>query len=246
MIKDKHSVRQPHQPAPVQESLPEEVSENPFVNMYQAVKRAIQTIREDPDDPLSPPFFKTIAIDNGQFARIVRGENTEYETVFPAVFIHFVNVRYLVQQQRIGEGRATMRVRFILNTLNNGDEDRECESFIVFQRLNVAIQDAKNREPALNERCNLTYFDMPTTTNMLQAYWVDYEVWFRESSAWKYRDWIKRYLVMPPFTQHGDAPQHDSGGHGYHPEPGYDKVTGFSRAVETDVHDGNKDDISDI
>ena len=45
MIKDKHSVRQPHQPAPVQESLPEEVSENPFVNMYQAVKRAIQTIR---------------------------------------------------------------------------------------------------------------------------------------------------------------------------------------------------------
>ena len=41
MIKDKHSVRQPHQPAPVQESLPEEVSENPFVNMYQAVKRAI-------------------------------------------------------------------------------------------------------------------------------------------------------------------------------------------------------------
>lgn len=139
MIKDKHSVRQPHQPAPVQESLPEEVSENPFVNMYQAVKRAIQTIREDPDDPLSPPFFKTIAIDNGQFARIVRGENTEYETLFPAVFIHFVNVRYLVQQQRIGEGRATMRVRFILNTLNNGDEDRECESFIVFQRLNVAI-----------------------------------------------------------------------------------------------------------
>lgn len=82
MIKDKHSVRQPHQPAPVQESLPEEVSENPFVNMYQAVKRAIQTIREDPDDPLSPPFFKTIAIDNGQFARIVRGENTEYETLF--------------------------------------------------------------------------------------------------------------------------------------------------------------------
>lgn len=114
MIKDKHSVRQPHQPAPVQESLPEEVSENPFVNMYQAVKRAIQTIREDPDDPLSPPFFKTIAIDNGQFARIVRGENTEYETLFPAVFIHFVNVRYLVQQQRIGEGRATMRVRFFL------------------------------------------------------------------------------------------------------------------------------------
>ena len=51
---------------------------------------------------------------------------------------------------------------------------------------------------------------------------------------------------MPPFTQHGDAPQHDGGGHGYHPEPGYDKATGFSQAVETGVHGGNKDEISGI
>ncbi len=32
----------------------------------------------------------------------------------------------------------------------------------------------------------------------------DDEVWFRESSAWKCRDWVKRYVVMPPFTQHSD------------------------------------------
>lgn len=232
MIKDKHPRQQAEKPLPVAEPVPEEVVENPFVNMYRAVRRAILTVREDPEDPLSEAFFKTIAIDNGQFARIVRGQNTEYETAFPAVFIHFVNVRYLVAQQRLGEGRATMRVRFILNTLNNADPDRECDPFLVFQRLNVAIQDAKDREPALNERCNLTYFDMPQTTNMLQAYWIDYEVWFRESSAWKYRDWVERYLVMPPFTQHGDAPQHDSGGHGYHPDPAYDKASGFEPSVE--------------
>ena len=159
MIKDKHPAPQPAQPSAPAESLPEEVSANPFVEIYRAVKRAVLTLRENPDDPLSPPLFKTVAIDNGQFARIVRDDNTEYETVFPAVFIHFINVRYLVQQQRIGEGRATMRVRFILNTLNNADEDKECEAFLVFQRLNVAIQDAKNHEPALSERCNLTYFD---------------------------------------------------------------------------------------
>lgn len=158
MIKDKHPAPQPAQPSAPAESLPEEVSANPFVEIYRAVKRAVLTLRENPDDPLSPPLFKTVAIDNGQFARIVRDDNTEYETVFPAVFIHFINVRYLVQQQRIGEGRATMRVRFILNTLNNADEDKECEAFLVFQRLNVAIQDAKNHEPALSERCNLTYF----------------------------------------------------------------------------------------
>lgn len=213
---------------PVNESvaIPEAVSENPFVEMYNAVRRALATIREDEDDPMSEPFFKTVRIDTGQYLRIIRDENMEFETVFPAVFIHFINVRYLVQQQRLGQGRATMRIRFVLNTLNNQDTERECDPFLVFQRLNVAIQDAKNTEPALNERCQLQYFDMPTTANMLQAYWVDYEVWFRESSAWKYRQWVPRYLVMPPFTNHSDAPEHDKDSHGNHKEPDYDQSSG--------------------
>ena len=247
MIKDKQpkETEQPTRMAPLpEESIAEEVAENPFISMYQVVRRAILTVREDPDDPLSPPLFRTIAIDNGQFTRILSGENTEYETAFPAVFIHFINVRYLVQQQRIGEGRATMRVRFILDTLNNSDPERECDPFIVFQRLNVAIQDAKEHEPALSERCNLTYFDMPLTTNMLQAYWIDYEVWFRESSAWRYRGWVKRYLVMPPFTQHDDAPQHDTSQHGFHDSPQYREVTGFVSSLEgadgPEEDDGNE------
>lgn len=242
MIKDHKDKYMPHtQAAEPAASLPEQVAENPFVNMYQAVKRAILTIREQADDPLSEPLFRTIALDNGQFSRIIRDRNIEYEVAFPAVFIHFVNVRYLVQQQRIGEGRATMRVRFILNTLNNSDPEHECDPFLVFQRLNIAIQDAKEREPALNERCNLTFFDMPTTTNMLQAYWVDYEVWFRESSAWRYRDWVERYLVMPPFTQHTDAPEHDGTGHGFHPEPTYEQTSGYSPAVD-DPDNGDQEE----
>ena len=242
MIKPKHE--QIIEPTPVSSKapIPELVSENPFVNMYNAVRRAILTVREDPENPLSEPFFKTIALDTGQFSRLVRERNTEFDTAFPAVFIHFVNVRYLVQQQRLGEGRATMRVRFILNTLNNGDRERECDPFVVFERLNVAIQDAKNHEPALNERCNLTYFDMPLTVNMLQAYWIDYEVWFRESSSWKYRDWVERYLVVPPFTNHSDAPDHDAQHHGDHPNPSYREATGFVPSVEGDNSDEEPDD----
>lgn len=198
---------------------PEQEEQNPLAEMYYAVKRAVSVIRENPNDSASAPFFKTVAIDTGQFARLIRSDNTESEVALPAVFIHYTNVRYLVQQQRIGQGRAIMRVRFILNTLNNQDPERECDPFHVFQWVNQAIQDAKNHEPSLTERCQLLYFDMPTTTNMLQAYWVDYEVWFRETSAWKYRDWIELYLVMPPFTNHGDAPQRDSEGHGNHPRP---------------------------
>lgn len=210
----------------------EEVPLNPFVEMYMAAKRAIQTIKENPTDPDSEPFFKTIAIDTGQFVRILQSDNLEIDVAFPAIYIHFINVRYLVQQNRIGQGRATMRIRFILNNLNNQDPERECDAFIIFQKLNVAIQDAKSYEPALNERCNLQYFDMPTTTNMLQAYWVDYEVWFRENSAFKYRDWVERYVVMPPFTNHSDAPEHDEDGHGDHCEPKYDEVTEYQPSVE--------------
>jgi hypothetical protein len=213
-------------------SVPEEVAKNPFAEMYYAVKRTLLTIREDTEDPTSSPFFRTIAIDNGQYLRIIRDTNLEMEVAFPAIFVHFVNVRYLVQQQRIGEGRATMRVRFILNNLNNSDPDKECEPFEVFQRINVAIQDAKSTEPALNERCNLTYFDMPQTTNMLQAYWIDYEVWFREISAWKYRDWVERYLVIPPFTNHSDAPSHDEQKHGNHAQPTYKESTAYVPSVE--------------
>lgn len=242
MLKDKHQKNKPEEIIPKEgkDLAPQPVYQNPFKEMYEAVKRAILTVKEEERVSGSSPFFKTIAIDTGQFARIVRGENTEFETVFPAVFIHFINVRYLVQQQRIGEGRATMRIRFILNTLNNQDTDRECDPFEIFQRINVAIQNAKNHEPALNERCNLSYFDMPTTTNMLQAYWVDYEVWFRDMSAWKYNDWVERYLVMPPFTNHSDAPDQDTEGDGDHPKPGYDEVTGFVPAIEE--NDGGEDE----
>ena len=201
MIKDKTDQREkprdvPERPAV---SLPEEVQQNALAEMYLAVRRALQTIREREDDLRSPPFFKTIAIDNGQFARIVLDENMESEVIFPAVFIHYTNVRYLVQQQRIGEGRATMRVRFILNTLNNADPERECDPFYVFQRVNQAIQDAKNREPALNERC--------------------------VGGA--------RYLVLPPCTTHGDAPQHDTEGHGHHPHPTDREAIRIETSVET-------------
>jgi hypothetical protein len=114
MIRDKN--RRPIQPAPLSNEpeviVPEIQTQNAFVDMYKAVSRAILTIREVEDDTASPPFFKTIALDNGQFGRIIRDENREMEIAFPAVFVHFINVRYLVQQQRIGEGRATMRIRF--------------------------------------------------------------------------------------------------------------------------------------
>ena len=240
MIKDKKPIP-PAAEEPGNVTLPESVEETALAEMYLAVKRAVLTIREDQNDPNSPPFFRTVSLDNGQFNRIILSQNTETEIAFPAIFVHYTNVRYLVQQQRIGQVRAVMRVRFILNTLNNQDADAEVIPFQVFQKVNKAIQDAKNHEPSLSERCQLLYFDMPTTTNMLQAYWIDYEVWFRETSAWKYRDWVERYVVIPPFTNHGDAPDRDTEMHGNHPIPSDRDAITIQPAVEIEDEDDVKD-----
>lgn len=215
----------------------EEVEENPIEQIYLAARRVLESLHEDENDDTSPKLFKTVKVDNGQFERIVRNRgNTEYAVAFPAAFIRFVNVRYLVAQQRVGEGRATMRIRFVLNDLNNSDDVVETHGFRVFNQINVAIQDAKSVEPALNERCNLTYFDMPESLdNGLQPYWIDYEVWFRTSSANMYRNWVERYLVMPPFTNHSDQlPSSNVDSHDDHPDPTYDEVTGLEFPEDTD------------
>ncbi len=217
----------------------EETEDNPIINVYKAVRRVLESLYVDPKDESSGRLFKTIKVDNGQFERIVRSKgNTEYAVAFPAAFIRFVNVRFLVAQQRIGEGRATMRIRFVLNNLNNSDDNVECEGFDVFQRINDAIQDAKDVEPALNERCNLTYFDMPASLdNGLQPYWIDYEIWFRTSSSFQYRNWVERYIVIPPFTNHSDAPEHDNDNHGDHNEPTFDDVAHFESNVDVGTDD---------
>jgi hypothetical protein len=204
---------------------------NALIDVFNAVREIVGGITEDEENPDSPPFFKTIALNTGQLSRIKNDKhNKEYALVFPAVFLHFINVRYLVQQARIGEGRATLRLQYVLNRLNNADEEFELEGYALFQRINVAIQDGKDKYPALNERFILTYFDQPESFgDGLQPFWIDYEVWFREDSAYKYRNYIDRYLVVPPFTNHSDQlPENNADSHEDHAEPTYDEASDFS------------------
>lgn len=259
MIVDKKKIKAIESPTSVEENpmLPdndnttlEEIEDNPLIEVYLAVRRVLESLHVKPNDNLSPKLFQTVKIDNGQFERIVRSRgNTEYAVGFPAAFIRFVNVRFLVAQQRIGEGRATMRIRFILNNLNNSDDVAEFEGFRIFQQINDAIQDAKDREAALNERCNLTYFDMPESQdNGLQPFWIDYEIWFRTSSSFQYRNWVDRYLVMPPFTNHADAIEHDIDSHGNHATPAIEEVAKYEPSVEVIPGEstGNDSDLNNV
>jgi hypothetical protein len=203
---------------------------NALCEVYKAVRSILSDLKSDENDPGSPPLFRTIKINNGQLNRLKNNKwNKEYAIAFPAVFIHFIDVRYLVQQSRIGEGRAVARIQYVLNTLNNSDDERELEGFELFQRINGAIQGRKNEFPALTSRFQLTYWDqLESFDDGLQPYWIDYEVWFSEYSSYRYKDYVERYIVMPPFTDHDDQlPECNENNHARHGEPTIEEVTGF-------------------
>jgi len=197
---------------------------------YQSIRRIIRRIPKNPNgalygDPKFEPLFKTVKMDTGQYERIISEQgNTEYQYAFPAVFIRFINVRYLVDQNRTNEGRAQMRIRYILDNVNNQDDDMEIEPFEVFHRINNAIQDARDYEKSLSERCNLMYWDMPQSCEELQPFWIDYELYFREDESYQYRNWIRKYIIFPQFTNYSDSPHFNK------PdvtEPTWEEVSGF-------------------
>lgn len=186
------------------EQLQKEIS--PMSEMFRAVKEILSELRVDEDNPDSPPLFHTIKHNNGQVNRIKYDRwNKEYAIGFPAVFIHYTNVRFLVQQSRIGEGRAMMRIHFVLNRLNNSDSEFELEGYEVFRRINTALQKNKGKYPALSARFQLAYFDqLESFDDGLQPYWIDYEVWFKDVSTYAYKDYVDVYAVVPPFTNRSD------------------------------------------
>lgn len=174
--------------------------------LFLEIKRILSEIEVEDGKGGFKRVFPTIQLNTGQFDRIINQlENTNSLVIFPAIFIHFVNVSYLVSQNRIGEGRGTMRIQFILNNINSDDPDKETEIFDYFGMINTAIQDAKDSSLVLQERCSLQYFDMPQTSNQCQACWIDYDVHFTDSRAYQYRNYIERKITTPMFTNRSDV-----------------------------------------
>lgn len=214
MIVDKHK---PQENAPVentQEQLPklsweeEAVTINPKVEAYKAVRSILEKIPSDPNDPDSEPLFKTIKIDNGQLSRIKGSKlNEEYGIAFPAVFIHYIEEYYNQGAARISEGKAVMRIHYVLNRLNNGDDgdEGELEGMMIQQRVIAAIEANKAKFPSLVSRFQLQYWDQPLSfDDGLQPYWIDYQIWFSDYASYRYKGYVDAYMVQPPYTNHSD------------------------------------------
>lgn len=190
------------------ETIEEVIDENPMVGAYKAIREILAAIPSDPNDENSEPLFKTIKLDNGQLDRIkMNTYNNEYGIAFPAVFIHYIDIYYNVGAARIAEGRGTMRIHYVLNRLNNSDdgEEGELEGFEVYRRIISAIESKKATFPSLINRFQLQYWDQPESfDDGLQPYWIDYQIWFNDYTAYRYKDYVDVYAVQPPYTNFSD------------------------------------------
>lgn len=238
MIVDKHNKPiEPSEPIEIPVTPETEVNEiqevveiNPMIEAYKAVRKILEGIKKDPKDPNSPPLFRTIKLDNGQLARIKRNEyNKEYGVVFPAVFIHYINIYYNVGTSNIAEGKGTMRIHYVLNRLNNSDDEVECEGMAVYKRIVSAIEEHKSEFLALVSRFQLAYWDQPLTfDDALQPYWIDYQIWFQDYTGYAYKNYQDVYVTVPPFTQPSDQNEiANPDNMPNHKDPKFEDIAGF-------------------
>ena len=185
---------------------PLQVEPNGPMDVLKAMKEILRSVTWEYGVPDSPKIFATIQIDDGQYERIISPSGNKEETLgFPAVFVHFINWRYLVQQSRINEGRAELRIRFILNSLNVHEDGHDMDVYYVAERIHQTIQESLSKYECLQERCRLEYVDpMESFDHGLQPCWMTYEIWFKQRNIWATRNKIYKKFVCPPFTNHAD------------------------------------------
>ena len=200
------AVSSPTEKPKEQPEKPLQVESNGPMDVLKAMKEILRSVTWEYGVPGSPKIFATVQIDDGQYERIISPSGNKEETLgFPAAFVHFINWRYLVQQSRINEGRAELRIRFILNSLNVHEDGHDMDVYYVAERIHQTIQESISEYECLQERCQLEYVDpMESFDHGLQPCWMTYEIWFKQRNIWVTRNKIYKKFVCPPFTNHAD------------------------------------------
>lgn len=222
-----------------------------IIDAYKAIVEILSNVRWEYGDSTSDKIFNRVYLDDGQFERITKnGINPEDGIAFPACFVHFINIHWLKPSGRATEGRAELRIRYILNRLNIHDSvETETEGFYVGERIKQEIALHKNEYEALKERCTLDYIDQVNSfDNGLQPWWMSFEVWFKESNIWWERNITYRHLVFPPYANHADQKKEfnkDNHNNLDHPAT-YDEHSKFVYSgIKPPSDDENKDDSGD-
>lgn len=186
--------------------IPVEFEQTPLIGIFNAVSGILKGIKLQPENPDCLPYFKTVKYNIGQMGRVTHHKmNTEGAIGFPAAFIHFIDVQLLIGTARIGEGTGKMRIKYVLNRLNNQDDAFQTEGIAVFRMIKSAINEHIGEISKYATDCRLTYWDpMENMDDGVQEFWMTYEIRFKDYTDYIYKDYVDRYLVVPPFTNHSD------------------------------------------
>lgn len=185
---------------------PVQVEANGPTDVLKSIMAILQEVTWEYGVPNSPKIFKTVQYDTGQYERIVRKNGNTEETIsFPAAFVHFIDVNWITSAQRFNDGRAVLRIRFMLNRLDVHNKEHETDVYYVAERIHQTITELKGNYECLTKRCNLTYVDpMESFDNGLQPCWLTYDIWFTTVNIWVTRKKVMRKVVFPPFANHAD------------------------------------------
>lgn len=219
---------------------PEQTEANGPSDVLHAIMEILREVTWEYGVANSPKVFKTIQYADGQYERIISStSNLEEGIAFPAAFVHFIDVNWLTSAQRFNDGRAQLRIRFILNRLDTHNSEHDTDVYYVAERIHQTILEKKSNYQCLTKRCNLTYVDpMESFDNSLQPCWMTYEIWFTTVNIWVTRNKVNRRIVFPPFANHADQDQSDPENniHGHtnlsHPTT-YDEATKYEIPSET-------------
>lgn len=216
---------------------PEQVSPNSPSEVLHSIMKILREVTWEYGVKNSPKIFKAVQYADGQYERLNsrNGDNLEEGIALPAAFVHFIDVNWLTSAQRFYDGRATLRIRFLLNRLDTHNAEHDTDVYYVAERIHQTITEKKGDYDCLAKRCNLTYVDpMETFSNSIQACWMTYDIWFTMTNIWVTRNKVLRKIVCPPFTNHSDQDQSDPSTniHGHtnlsHPTT-YDEATEYGK-----------------
>lgn len=218
---------------------PQQIASGGPIDVLKAIIEILSSVTWEYGVEGSPKIFRTVQIDDGQYERIISPSGNKEETLgFPAAFVHFIEWYYLTSASRINEGRAQLRIRFILNNIDTHSGGHQYDIYYVAERIQQTITQMKYNYPCLTERCQLSYVDpMESFNKSLQPCWLTYEVWFKQTNVWYDRHIVYKNFVCPPFTNHYDQDKSiegvnpDDHNNLDHPRK-YDEATRYSNTAE--------------
>ena len=205
-----------------------------IINKYLLVSQEGDLYVRRTNEAVSPdyfkPLFRTIQVENGLIDRLIHTkENKEYVVPLPGIFHHFVDMHWDVGNNTIGTCKATYRMKVVLNNLNIEDQDTQMYCYKVAQAIIRCLAIHTAEYSAFTTRFQLDYFDlMETWTKGIQYFWLQYMITFRDYTAYRFRDYIEKHVVAPPYTNHSDQePESNEQKHSDHKEVTYDDLSNY-------------------